>query len=393
MSVTYVRNPETGAFEKVGPGGATTDTTLSQAGKPADAAAVGSALSNYATAASVSSQMNAKVDKVTGKSLSTNDFTNAYKTGLDELMAQSHNVFSSLTEIGITTFPTTMKAVSEAMPANSMIMIDNRRINGVDSGYNTETISDWGNTANGNAIIVKGVSTARIGMLLLYGTTATSAANIHYGSYAHDANRVNWVNIDDKFNDKVDKVKKYAAIDLNTLTESGLYYVSDETTDLHCPAGSNGHILVMSDGTRVRQVFFRVGTVDSNNYQWYSRSLGSDLTVGDNGWSKWWLLSGSEIAWSGTAKLNAEINLGSRYGCQAWVIAGQPTKTDTYSTIYVPRHFLTTDATKWKLQIADETGYVSFYFYYKTSDDNVYAKVVWVSDTTNSALRYAYRVS
>ena len=243
------------------------------------------------------------------------------------------------------------------------------------------------------ATIVKGVSTARIGMTLLYGTTATSSANIHYGSYAHDANKVNWINVDDKFQDKVDKVIKLAAVDLNTLTESGLYYVSDETTDLHCPSGTNGHILVMSDGTRVRQVFFRVGTVDSNNYIWYSRSLGSDLTVGDNGWSKWWLLSGSELAWSGTAKLNAEINLGSRYGCQAWVVAGQPTKTDTYSTVYIPRHFLTTDATKWKLQLADETGYVSFYFYYKASDDNVYAKVVWVSDTTNSALRYVYRVS
>lgn len=46
MPVTYVRNAETGEFEKVGPGGATTDTTLSMAGKPADAAAVGAALSN-----------------------------------------------------------------------------------------------------------------------------------------------------------------------------------------------------------------------------------------------------------------------------------------------------------------------------------------------------------
>lgn len=390
MAVTYVRNPETGAFEKVSPGGATTDTTLSQVGKAADAAAVGAALTNYITAANLSSQMNNKVDKVSGKALSTNDFTNAYKTGLDDLMSHSHNVFSSLTEIGITTFPTTMKAVSEAMPINSVIVTDNRRICGVESGYNTETISDWGNTANGVAVIMKGVSTARVGMMLLYGTTSTTSANIHYGSYAHDANNVNWVNIDERY---VNKLNKLAAVDLNTITETGLYYVSDETTDLHCPAGSNGHMLVMSDGTRVRQVFFRVGTVDSNNYQWYSRSLGSDLTVGENGWSKWWLLSGSEVAWSGTAKLNSEINLGSRYGCQAWVIAGQPTKTDTYSTIYVPRHFLTTDATKWKLQIADETGYVSFYFYYKAADDNVYAKVVWVSDTTNSALRYVYRVS
>lgn len=427
MSVTYVRN-ENGVFEKVGPGGASTDTTLSQAGKPADAAAVGNALSGYATAAYVSSQINTKVDKVDGKGLSTNDYTTAEKTKLsgiatganktvvDSALSSSstnpvqnkiinaalnnkankdhvHNVFNSLTDIGITTFPTTMKAVSEAMPANSMIVIDTRRINGTETDYNTETISDWGNDANGVAIIVKGVSTARIGMMILYGTTQTTVARIFYGSYAHDANNVNWDDLDSQLDSKVDKIKKYAAVDLNTLTESGIYYVSDETTDLHCPAGSNGHILVMSDGSRVRQVFFRVGTVDSNNHQWYSRSLGSDLTVGDNGWSKWWLLSGSEIAWSGNAKLNAEINLGSRYGCQGWVIAGQPTKTDTYSTIYVPRHFLTTDATKWKLQIADETGYVSFYFYYKTSDNNAYAKVVWVSDTTNSALRYAYRVS
>lgn len=168
---------------------------------------------------------------------------------------------------------------------------------------------------------------------------------------------------------------------------------TNETAALHCPVGSNGHMLVMSDGTRVRQVFFRVGTVDTTSFQWYSRHLGSDPTVGDNGWSQWWLLSGCELAWSGTATLNAEINLGSRYGCQAWVVAGQATDTGTYSIVYIPRYFLTTNTTKYKLQIADETGYVSFYFYYKTSDDNVYAKIVWVSDSNNSALKYVYRVS
>lgn len=59
MSVTYVRNTN-GQFEQVGPGGATTDTTLSLAGRPADAAAVGSALTNYATQAYVSAQINNK---------------------------------------------------------------------------------------------------------------------------------------------------------------------------------------------------------------------------------------------------------------------------------------------------------------------------------------------
>lgn len=57
MAVTYVRNTETGEFEKVGPGGASTDTTLSFSGKPADAAAVGSALTNYATKSEVSSKL------------------------------------------------------------------------------------------------------------------------------------------------------------------------------------------------------------------------------------------------------------------------------------------------------------------------------------------------
>lgn len=63
--VVYTRNPETNEFEMVGPGGATTDTTLSQIGKPADAAAVGSALSNYATLADVSSQLDDKAPKYT----------------------------------------------------------------------------------------------------------------------------------------------------------------------------------------------------------------------------------------------------------------------------------------------------------------------------------------
>ena len=393
MSVTYVRNETTGKFEKVGPGSATTDTTLSQAGKPADAAAVGNALSNYATTVSVGDQMSTKVDKVSGKGLSTNDFTNNYKSNLDELMSRSHNVFSSLTEIGITTFPTTMKAVSEAMPANSMIVIDNRRINGVETGYNTETVSDWGNTANGMAIIVKGVSTARVGMMLIYGTTSTSSANIHYGSYAHDANRVNWVNVDDKIQSKVDKIKKYSAIDLNTLTESGLYYVSDETTALHCPAGSNGHLLVMSDGTRVRQVFFRIGTVDTNNYQWYSRSLGSDLTIGDDGWSKWWLLSGTEKVWNGGTVLNSEINVGSRYGCQSWVVVARLQSTGALSSVIIPRAFLTSDPEAYgRWQIADEECWISFYFYYK-EDNNVYIKVVDQTNSEYTTLKYVYRMS
>lgn len=198
MAVTYVRDPQTNEFKMVGPGGATTDITLSQSGRPADAAAVGSALTNYATEAYVSGQVNNKVDKVDGKGLSTNDFTNNYKTNLDKLINRSHNAYESLTEIGITTFPTTMRIIADSMPTSSMIIIDSRRVNGVESDLSTETISNWGNTDNGVALIMKGSSEHRIGMLVIHSVTDATGAYMNYGNYAYSTNKVNWESTKDK---------------------------------------------------------------------------------------------------------------------------------------------------------------------------------------------------
>ena len=485
MPVTYVRGDD-GQFIPVGSGNVTTDTTLSLAGKPADAAAVGSALTGYVTGADLSALLNNKSDVdhahtaadvgalpyidarsadydmdvilASGTHYNTYRFNNTtlgtpyakglcsyssgliistavstgsgkqvayvngedcnyertmangvigdwcatynsgYKPSLADLGAAAanhvHNVFSSLTEIGITAFPTTMKAVSEAMPKNSMIVIDTRRINGAATDYGTETISDWGNDANGVAVIIKGVSTARVGMMILYGTTATTSANIHYGSYAHDADNVNWINIDDKFKNKLDKNIKLAAVDLNTLTEPGLYYVSSGTTDLHFPVGSNGHMLVMSDGDRIRQVFFRVGTIDTNSWQWYSRNRSSVTTDGldGDGWSRWWLLSGTEKVWNGGTVLNSEINIGSRYGCQSWIVVARLQNTGAMASVVIPRHFLTNDTDLYKFQIADETAFISFFIYYK-DDNDVYLKVVDQTDSEYTTLKYVYRMS
>lgn len=63
MSTVYVRNQQTNEFELVGPGAATTDTTLSQLGKPADAAAVGSAINNLSS--TVQTQLDDKAPKYT----------------------------------------------------------------------------------------------------------------------------------------------------------------------------------------------------------------------------------------------------------------------------------------------------------------------------------------
>ena len=110
-----------------------------------------------------------------------------------EELEKGSGIFGSLKDIGITTFPTTMRDVADAMPANSMIVIDTRRINGA-SANSTETISDWGNTTNGVATIMRGYSKDRVGMTIVYGSTSASDANFHYGNYAYTNNAVNWNN-------------------------------------------------------------------------------------------------------------------------------------------------------------------------------------------------------
>lgn len=118
MPVTYVRNDQ-GVFEKVGAGGATTDTTLSQAGKPADSAAVGSALTNYATTASVSAQMNTKVDKVDGKDLSTNDYTSAEKTKLAGIATGANKTVVDSSLSSSSTNPVQNKVINAALSEKS----------------------------------------------------------------------------------------------------------------------------------------------------------------------------------------------------------------------------------------------------------------------------------
>lgn len=383
MPVTYLRN-ENGQFERVGPGGASTDTTLTQAGKPADAAAVGNALANYATRVALSE----KVDAVSGKELSSNDFTDEYKANLDALLSQSHNIFSSLTEIGITTFPTTMKDVVSAMPANSLIVIDTRRINGTNASYSTEIISDWNNTTNGMAVIMKGITSARVTMMILYGSADANHGDMTMGNYASNSNVVNWTTLGSKLDEKVDKIINKVGVDLNTLDEPGFYFVSSGTTALNFPIGVNGHLLVMNDGSgRIRQLFMRLGTADSNNFQWYTR------TCHTSSWSRWWLVCGQEKIWNGGTVLNSEINVGSRYGCQSWVVVARLQSTGALASVVIPRAFLTSNPEEYgRWQIADEECWITFTFCYK-EDNNVYIKVVDQTNSEYTTLKYVYRTT
>ena len=120
---------------------------------------------------------------------------------MDKLIARSHNAYESLTEIGITSFPTTMANVATKMPTSSVIIIDKRRVNGVEADLSTETISNWGNTDNGVALIIKGSSEHRLSMLIVHSVTDATGAYINYGNYAYSTNKVNW----ESTKDKVDK--------------------------------------------------------------------------------------------------------------------------------------------------------------------------------------------
>lgn len=118
-----------------------------------------------------------------------------------------HRSYGSLKDIGITTFPTTMATVVSKMPANSMIVIDTRRINGVSADSSTETISDWGSSVNGMALIMKGYSNARVSMIIVYGTTAATVTQFNFGNYASTTDTVNWSRCA-SYDNFVDFVKK-----------------------------------------------------------------------------------------------------------------------------------------------------------------------------------------
>lgn len=71
--------------------------------------------------------------------------------------------------------------------------------------------------------------------------------------------------------------------DLNNYTESGIYYFDGNHTPTNIPTGVNGWLQVMSSSvtTNVKQIWYRHGTINSNDYQTFVR------TKTGSGWSTW----------------------------------------------------------------------------------------------------------
>lgn len=101
----------------------------------------------------------------------------------------TNKVFNKLTDIGITSFPTTMQTVANAMPNNSTLMLDSRDI--IADG--THEISDLGLNNAGMYMFMRGNSNARLSLLHIYGATSSTTSYMNYGCYAATSNEVVWV--------------------------------------------------------------------------------------------------------------------------------------------------------------------------------------------------------
>lgn len=95
------------------------------------------------------------------------------------------------------------------------------------------------------------------------------------------ANQIEALN--DKFMPKVVNVTT-TGTDLNDYVEDGFYVFSSSATPVNIPVGVNGWLMVIGDGykTRVKQLWWRMGTLDSNDHGFYIRMRGDN-----GGWSSW----------------------------------------------------------------------------------------------------------
>ena len=70
--------------------------------------------------------------------------------------------------------------------------------------------------------------------------------------------------------------------DLNDYKTTGLYFFGTDYTPLNIPAGVNGWLEVIgSENDRIKQIWYRCGTVDSNDYMTYTR------TYIEGTWGSW----------------------------------------------------------------------------------------------------------
>lgn len=130
----------------------------------------------------------------------------------------------------------------------------------------------------GFLVVVKGGNNARLMQFWLYQATNDALTSVYYrGNSYNTLTWSSWHKI------ATDVTAISTSGDLNDYKTSGFYYFPSTQTNI--PAGSNGWLLVIGAGAdeRIKQIWFRYGTNNSNDYQTYVRTYSN----GSNDWSDW----------------------------------------------------------------------------------------------------------
>lgn len=114
------------------------------------------------------------------------------------------------------------------------------------------------------------------------GVVADSTGNVVVGDIAIDGDVNDLASVRGQIGDKI--YRDLVDVDLNTVIKSGVYscvadtYNGTQDTDLHFPTngGMNGFLVVYRNkSNHVRQIWYRIGTTNSNDYLVFTRTINS----------------------------------------------------------------------------------------------------------------------
>lgn len=120
------------------------------------------------------------------------------------------------------------------------------------------------------------------------GVDADSTGNVVVSDIAIDGDVNDLASVRGQIGDKI--YRDLVDVDLNTVTKSGVYscvadtYNGTQDTNLHFPkdGGMNGFLVVYRNkSNHVRQIWYRIGTVNSNDYCVFTRTIGSGGEAGN----------------------------------------------------------------------------------------------------------------
>ena len=92
-------------------------------------------------------------------------------------------------------------------------------------------------------------------------------------------------------------------LDLNDITETGIYYFSNTYTPTNIPSGVNGWLIVLETASTgyVKQIWYRQGTANSNSHETFERYCGGGT------WGEWTKFLTEKDYYSAISKGNTEI--------------------------------------------------------------------------------------